>query len=146
MTTDIKLIKAEETFSLRHKILRPHQALDECFYPGDNSETSFHLGLFSQNSISVVASFYRESHALFPEPAQFRLRGMATDLDQQGQGLGKLLLQKSFEFLNDRQCKRLWCNAREIAFPFYLKQGFALHGDFFEISGIGMHKIMSRII
>ena len=43
---DVRKIKIEDTYALRHQILRPHQTIDQCRYPGDFDELTAHLGIF----------------------------------------------------------------------------------------------------
>lgn len=59
---EIKIIPHKETISLRKKILRPNQSVQECLYPGDDNAQTFHLGMFRENEILLgIASFYLES-------------------------------------------------------------------------------------
>lgn len=39
-------ISAEDTYEIRHMILRPHQTIEQCKYEQDKEEGSFHLGAF----------------------------------------------------------------------------------------------------
>jgi len=74
---------------------------------------------------------------------QYRLRGMATLPEYQGQGLSSSLLRTAFPVIKQNQCTLLWCNAREKAMGFYTKVGFTPTGDFFTIPNIGKHILMS---
>jgi predicted GNAT family N-acyltransferase len=40
----------------------------------------------------------------------------------------------------------LWCNARVPALGFYLRAGFEVEGDEFEIDGIGPHVVVTRTV
>ncbi|MDZ4676823.1 MAG: GNAT family N-acetyltransferase [Oligoflexia bacterium] len=135
-------IKPEETYFLRHKVLRPHQTINDCKYPGDFDATSFHLGYQTEAVIFSVASFYKENSPEFTQNNQYRLRGMATEPSKVGQGLGSQLVKEGCRLIKDRGGDILWFNARENAFGFYLKLGFKFHGPYFEIPGIGKHKVM----
>ena len=112
-------------------------------FQGDGDELTFHLGAFVEKKLVSVASFYFEKHPLFPEEYQYRLRGMATLPEFQGQGLSSALLKTAFPVIKQNQCKLLWCNAREKAMGFYSKVGFHPTGEIFTLPNIGKHILMS---
>lgn len=124
-------------------MLRPNGTMDDCIFQGDNDELTFHLGAFVDKKLVSVASFYFERNEKFPDPNQFRLRGMATLPEHQGQGLSSALLRTAFPVIKQNQCTLLWCNAREKAMGFYEKVGFAPTGEHFSIPNIGKHVLMS---
>jgi GNAT superfamily N-acetyltransferase len=124
-------------------MLRPNASLEECVFNGDYDELTFHLGAFVDSKLVSVASFYFERNDVFPDPYQYRLRGMATLPEYQGQGLSSALLKTAFPVIKQNQCTLLWCNAREKAMGFYSKVGFLPHGEFFSVPQIGKHILMS---
>jgi len=140
---EVLRIKTVDTYPIRHKMLRPSGTLEDCIFPGDSDEMTFHLGAFVGKKLVSVASFYFEKHPEFEDLYQFRLRGMATLPDYQGQGLSSSLLRTAFPLIKQNQCTLLWCNAREKAMGFYLKLGFKSSGDFFPLPQIGSHILMS---
>lgn len=140
---EVLRIKAIDTYHLRHKMLRPNGTLEDCVFHGDNDELTFHLGAFVDKKLVSVASFYFESNSTFPEAHQYRLRGMATSPDHQGQGLSSALLRTAFPVIKQNQCSLLWCNAREKAIGFYEKVGFKPSGELFSLPNIGKHILMS---
>jgi GNAT superfamily N-acetyltransferase len=126
-------------------MLRPNGTLQDCVFRGDDDELTFHLGAFVDGRLASVASFYFENKAEFEaqHPHQYRLRGMATLPEFQGQGLSSALLKTAFPLIKQNQCTLLWCNARVSAEGFYKKVGFVPHGEIFEIPHIGPHRLMS---
>lgn len=124
-------------------MLRPNGTLDDCIFQGDNDELTFHLGAFVDKKLVSVASFYFERNEKFPDQNQYRLRGMATLPEFQGQGLSSALLRTAFPVIKQNQCTLLWCNAREKAIGFYTNVGFVSHGEPFSIPHIGKHILMS---
>jgi GNAT superfamily N-acetyltransferase len=136
-------IKAIDTQLIRHKMLRPNGSLEECIFKGDSDELTFHLGAFVDSRLVSVASFYFERSDLFADQYQYRLRGMATLPEYQGQGLSSALLRTAFPVIKQNQCTLLWCNAREKAMGFYLNVGFQPTGEFFSVPHIGKHILMS---
>jgi GNAT superfamily N-acetyltransferase len=136
-------IKARDTWPLRHKVLRPHQALEDCDLPNDRNPDSFHLAVMKDEVIACIGSFYKENNPDLKGWKQYRLRGMATEPELQGQGLGAQLIHFALDHLRAQNADLLWCNARETAMPFYRILGFTTHGDAFEITGIGPHYLLS---
>ena len=141
---EIHIVPSEATWHLRQKILRPHLPAEDCKYNYDSDPSCLHLAYKIQNQTVTVASFYIESHPLLNAGTPYRLRGMATDTNYQGQGYGEKVILKAFEILATKKCDLLWCNARLRALPFYSKLGFQVIGDVFEIEGIGPHKVMYK--
>ncbi|MGE3610933.1 MAG: GNAT family N-acetyltransferase [Bacteriovoracaceae bacterium] len=140
---EVLRIKAIDTHPIRHKMLRPNGTVEDCIFKGDNDELTFHLGAFVDKKLVSVASFYFEKHPLFSDTYQYRLRGMATVPEYQGQGLSSALLRTAFPVIKQNQCTLLWCNAREKAMGFYSKVGFNPTGEVFELPQIGRHILMS---
>ena len=127
-------------------MLRPNGTVENCMFQGDNDELTFHLGAFVDKRLVSVASFYFEKSPQFTESYQYRLRGMATLPEFQGQGLSSALLRTAFPVIKNNQCSLLWCNAREKALGFYEKLGFKSTGELFSLPHIGKHMLMSIII
>lgn len=141
-----KLITAQQAWSIRQPVLREGKPLEACIFDGDDYETTFHTGLFSMNNLIAVATFMKNSHSLFLEINQFQLRGMAVLKEFQGQGCGHRILKFGESLLIKQDVKMIWCNAREIAVPFYKKNHFVIEGDPFIIPNIGLHYVMRKIL
>lgn len=140
----IRFLKAQDTWPLRHRVLRPHQTLEDCDYPNDRNPESFHLGVFIGEHLIGIGSFYGEKNDALKGWKQYRLRGMATHPEFRGQGAGAKLIRFAIEHLRAQRGDLLWCNARENAKVFYEKLGFSTHGEPFSIEGIGEHFVMQR--
>ena len=140
---EVLRIKSIDTYPIRHKMLRPNGTVEDCMFQGDNDEMTFHLGAFVDKKLVSVASFYFENHPSFQDAYQYRLRGMATIPEHQGQGLSSSLLRTAFPVIKQNQCTLLWCNAREKAMGFYTKVGFQSSGELFTIQNVGKHMLMS---
>jgi ribosomal protein S18 acetylase RimI-like enzyme len=138
----IKFIKAPDTWPLRHRVLRPHQTIEDCDYPNDRNPESFHLGVFIGEHLIGVGSFYAEKNDALRGWKQYRLRGMAMHPEFRGQGAGAKLMRFALEHLRAQRADLLWCNARESAKGFYTKLGFAIQGDAFSVEGLGEHFVM----
>ncbi|NND94423.1 MAG: GNAT family N-acetyltransferase, partial [Flavobacteriales bacterium] len=90
----LKDISAEETRPLRHLILRPHQTLQDCVYPGDEDPRSFHVGAYIEGQLVCIASFFPQSTERLSQAMQYRLRGMGTLKEHQGKGIGAAVLKE----------------------------------------------------
>ncbi|TGB00704.1 GNAT family N-acetyltransferase [Halobacillus salinus] len=143
---EVKLIQPSEALPLRHEILRPNQSLEDCKYPKDYEEESFHLGVFVEDHLICVGSFYLEDHSDVPDGKVYRLRGMATWPEYRGQGAGTHLVSKAEEILSNRNADILWCNARTSAQGYYDRLGFKQAGDVFDLPPIGPHVVSYKEI
>jgi len=157
----IKEIPVSETYELRHAVLRPGFPRNTVHYEQDRLEGAFHLGVFEGDILICIGSFYKMAHmdpsvaakiqTHFTEfdPFQtdkiYQLRGMATLSEYRSKGAGSLLLTSAKNILKAKGVSLLWCNAREIAFPFYRNLGFIEVGDFFNSYTIP-HKVMFKRI
>lgn len=138
---EVKEIRAEDTYDLRHRVLRPLQTVAECKYPLDHA--AIHFGAFTENRLISIVTAHPEDSPLFSESGQWRIRGMATEPEFQKTGAGHAVLHALLAWGKERGIELFWCNARELAIPFYLRQGFTVESDYFEIPGIGPHKVMA---
>jgi ribosomal protein S18 acetylase RimI-like enzyme len=140
----VKRVKAQDTYLIRHKQLRPDKDLKACEFIGDHDESSFHLGVFLNGRLLSVASFFFDKHPQLNESEnQYRLRGMATLPEFQGQGFGSALIKTALPLIKQNQCDSLWCNARKHAVGFYEKIGFEVLSSEFDIPEVGPHYLMN---
>lgn len=134
----VKYISATETLPLRSAVLRNYAAADQCIFPTDEIEGSFHLGYFVVEELVSVATFYPVD---YPERGSggFRLRGMATNPAFSGMGYGSELIKFAINELRSVNASYIWCHARSAAVQFYEKLGFEVISEEFELPGIGAH-------
>ncbi len=142
----IRPITAEETRPLRHAVLRPGQSFEQTVYSRDDHPETLHLGAFDGDRLVAIASLYREARPHRQSRAAWRLRGMATDPGRGGRGFGTAMLDASVAHVAEEGGGELWCNARLPALGFYLRSGFEVDGDEFEIDGIGPHVVVTRTV
>ena len=146
MHYQVAQISAKETLSLRQQVLKPFLHADDCGNEGDDAPTTFHLGLYQAKKLITICTFLNEPHKNFAAGNPYRLRGMATAPNYQGQAFGQILLENAIAILRQKQCDLLWCNARQRAFKFYEKMGFFYQGEFFDLDRIGPHKVMYKYL
>jgi ribosomal protein S18 acetylase RimI-like enzyme len=139
-------ISSEQTLSLRQKVLRPYKLAQDCIFAEDSRTETFHIGAFKNKKIIGIATFTEEANSQLPSKRSFRLRGMASDPDCRNQGIGRMVLDAGINELKIKGATLLWCNTREKAFLFYEKLGFSYLGPFFDLPGIGPHKVMYKYL
>jgi GNAT superfamily N-acetyltransferase len=143
MELAVRRISAAETRQLRHRVLWPHLSSPEvCVIDVDDREDAFHVGVFSDERLISIGSFFAmESPRLSMHP-QYRLRAMATDPEFRRQHAGDTLIQFALQELGLRGVAVLWCDARLVAVPFYEQLGFKKFDDVYEVPLIGPHHFM----
>ena len=74
---EIKRISANETYAVRHPVLRPGRPIEDCSFEHDDHTLSIHLCLeLDRKVISVLSAFPIQS-SCFPELNSMRIRGIA---------------------------------------------------------------------
>ena len=146
MHLPIKEISTQETYPLRHRILRAGRPIEDCVLPGDDDPTTYHLAAMDNERIVSIGSFYEAGHADIPGGRQFQLRGMATDEEYRRRHLGAELLERGMQIAKERGGDVLWCNARSNVAAFYLSQGFVQVGEEFDIPTVGPHLRMYKAL
>lgn len=141
---EVRMIEPEMTYSIRHKILRPNQTIDECKFETDYHDNSFHLGGFYDGNLVSIVSFCLENHGDFSIKNQYRLRAMATLNEYQKLGAGRSIVNYGENIIKERGSSFIWCNARTTAQDYYIKLGFKVYGEVFDYSTIGPHIIMYK--
>ena len=141
----IKSINANETYSVRHPVLRPERPIEECYFELDNHSSSLHLGMEFNGEIIAVLSALPIKCENFPNLMSMRLRGIATLHAFQKKGLGsQLMIEVEKRLLKLKKIKLLWLNARISAKSFYQNLGYETMGETFNIQGIGVHQLMYK--
>src|SRR5687768_168680 len=78
-----------------------------------------------------------EALAVADDRHAWRLRGMAKLSGHRNRGLGGQLLEAGVAEAKRRGAGLVWCNGRSGATAFYLRHGFEIRGEEFEIAPIG---------
>lgn len=120
----IESIDAAQTHPLRAMILL-NGDLDASALTGDQAPTTLHVGVRDASGIVAVASLCEELREDDPARPAWRLRGMAVHPAVRGMGFGRVLVQICVRHAEARGAALVWCTARESAYRFYEKLGFA---------------------
>ncbi|MBP1839337.1 GNAT family N-acetyltransferase [Formosa algae] len=140
----IKIIKAQDTYAVRHPVLRPGRPIEDCVFDNDEHPNTFHLGLFLNTMLVGVVTYMKTKKDEFTSEEQYQLRGMAVLENYQGLQFGKLLVNKGEAIIKEKHGDLIWLNAREIALHFYNKCGYEIIGDPFNIPKVGKHYMMFK--
>jgi GNAT superfamily N-acetyltransferase len=131
----IKEVYIDQILPIRQQVMWPDKPIDFVRVPED--ENGIHFGLFvEENLISVVSVFIHGQEAQF--------RKFATLEQFQGKGFGSKLLQYIFDFLEEKNTSRIWCNARISKAGYYQKFGMTTTAATFEKEGME-YVVMERV-
>lgn len=141
----IGLLKSEETYPIRSRVLREGKSFEHCQFEGDSEQGTFHFGIFVHGKLGGICTVLRNDPPLseFPETA-YQLRGMAVLPEFRSHGLGGWLLHSVEQYLKGKGVFYMWMNARQAAVGFYERHGYQKIGTMFEIQGIGPHYRMHK--
>jgi predicted GNAT family N-acyltransferase len=134
----VRRAHAEEIIDLRHRVLRAGLPRSEAMFAGDELPSTFHFAAVT-NAETVIgcATFHLNS---WEDAPAYQLRGMATDPQWAGKGVGKSVLSFAIQnVMAESTVHRFWCNARLIAIPFYQRMGWKIVSELFEIPTAGPH-------
>jgi GNAT superfamily N-acetyltransferase len=138
----IRFISVEDVLAIRNEVLREGRlTLDECRFPGDELEGSFHLGYFDHDILVCAASFHPKNYDGYDGKA-YQLRGMATLENYRGKGIGNQLVNFAIVYLRGQKANYVWCNARKKAIRFYQNLGFEIISNEFDVPGAGPHHVL----
>ena len=141
---EIRPINSAEARTVRLPVLRPGMSPDSAIFDRDDDPATKHFGAFDGTRLVGVATFFAEPCPLKPGPRAWRLRGMATLTDRQGQSAGRRLVASGVGAAKASGAELMWCNARVIARGFYEKLGFVAVGNEFELPVSGKHYVMIK--
>lgn len=134
----LQQVSLSDVIPLRHRVLRAGQALETCYFEGDEAPVTKHYAWIEDGLICSIATVMYSPKLLDDEMTSFQLRGVATEPEMAGSGLGSKFLQS----LHQEIGASWWCNARAVAVSFYKRNGLVVVGSPFDIPGIGLHYVM----
>lgn len=145
-----RAIAAADTRSIRHRVLWPHKPTPAvCTIDVDFAPHAHHVGAFDATGKHVgVCSLFQQRSERFPaalpiEDEVYRLRVMGTLPEVRGQGAGAAIIRYAADWSRGQGAVWMWCDAREVAFPFYKRMGFAYVSDGYQVPEIGPHRMMA---
>ncbi len=137
---------SHEIIKLRQLVLHPSGPVERVMYAKDYERLALHVLIRKDSELVAVGSLLPEDENEAQSFSAWRIRGMAVKPEVQGQGLGSIILNEMFEYLQNIESQTqvqpqlIWCNARIEALNLYTRMGFtALDGEFL-IPGSGPHR------
>jgi predicted GNAT family N-acyltransferase len=142
---EIRQVTAEEVRPIRRRVLRAGLPGANVEFDGDDAPDTLHVGAFLDGVLVAVATVVRRpQHDDFAAPRAWQVRGMATDPEARGRGIGGELLDRCVVHVERSRGDLIWCNARIRAIPFYERHGFVRVGATFDVPDLGPHLRMRR--
>lgn len=140
-------ITAEDTHELRRAVLRSGTLTTDVRFDDDHAPTTFHLGVRIDGLLVAVSTWIERRHPDHPHLEGSQIRGMATDPERRGTGLGSLLLTAGIDRLTAEGGDLVWARARDSALGFYLAHGFDTFGRGYTdlTTGLPHHDVVRRI-
>jgi GNAT superfamily N-acetyltransferase len=133
---EVRFINGEETWPIRHEILRPGLPAETARFEGDHAPGTRHWGAYLDGELMGVASVMQEEGA--------RLRGMAVLKEVQGRGVGRELVLEIQGWARRESVPAIWCYARSHVEMFYARLGFERSdGRVYDFVGVGPHLRMA---
>jgi len=152
VTIDVRRVAVADIFPLRHAVLRPGRPESASVYPEDGYAVhvaAYHCGDGAE-VLAGCATVFPEAWpgasvgpgwVRAPQPAAWRLRGMAVDPARHGCGVGRLVLAAVVDAAAGAGAPLLWANGRTTALGFYERLGWSVVGEEFIAADSGLpHK------
>ena len=149
MDIHIRPMTSLEVRPLRLEVLRAGMVNQTVHFDGDDDPTTIHLGAFDQDQNNVgVSTWMQRPFPLAEEHKALQLRGMATAVNVQGQGIGALLLVAGQSHGREIGAHLIWANARDAALNFYNRHGYITVGEGFieTVTQLPHHKVVKYLM
>lgn len=157
----IEQVTTEQTYDLRHRILRPNQSIESIQWSTDNLNTTIHYAAIHKQSKQIIGvvticytilstqhhdkQLYITSNDVLQQ-CTYQIRGMCVDNNYRNKGIASQLLHTVIEYLLSINVTGVWCNARINALKLYENAGFTVISDEFDISNVCLHRVMYKLL
>ena len=128
-------------YRLRFEILRKPWNQPESSTKDEWEKNSIHVLMTDEKNEAVAVGRLQLN-----DTAQGQIRSMAVRTDQQGIGLGSVIVQFIEQKAKEKKLKEITLDARENAVAFYEKHGYRVIGDSYLLFGIIRHYRMKKEI
>ena len=154
--TRVLAVKWEVLKEVRYEVLWPHlKSAEDAWIDIDEREGAIHLAGMEGEEVVGVASLFLQKcdrfSGFFKGEKVYRLRAMGVRSHVRGNGIGEAIINEAVSILKEEDVKVIWCDAREVAWGFYKRCGFAfvvdkegVECDAYTVPNIGLHKMMYR--
>ena len=148
MTVTVRFATTAEVRPLRLEALRAHTTNKSVDFEGDDDVTTRHLvAVDSLGEIVGVSTWLERVLDQQPHLRAVQLRGMATAISVQNQGIGALILAAGVDYALSLDADLMWANARDQALNFYNRNGFVTAGEGFiePVTGLPHHRVIKSL-
>ena len=148
MSVTIRFAMTAEVRPLRLEVLRVHTTNKSVDFEGDDDVTTRHLvAVDSHGEIVGVSTWLERPLDQQPHLRALQLRGMATAISVQNQGIGALILAAGVDYALSLDADLMWANARDQALNFYNRNGFVTAGEGFieSVTRLPHHRVIKSL-
>lgn len=131
----------QEIIDLRWRVLRTNQPRDTVIFPGDEAPTSVHVAVFDGGRSVGCASLHLGE---FEQRPAWQLRGVAVDPGWRNRHIGQSLMSALEAHIRHAGPLLTWANARVSALGFYLRLGWEVVSEEFDLPIAGRHVRIRR--
>ena len=128
----------EAYYDLRYRILREPLLKPRGSEKNERDATGIHFALFSEGRILAIGRLDQA------EPGVAQARFVAVESDQQGNGLGRIVMNVIEECARARGNYSIVLHARDYALPFYEKLGYKIVEKSHLLFGVLQHYFMQK--
>lgn len=128
-----------KTVDLRDKLLRKPLGLAFSKEELEAENNQIHVaGFLNEKAVASLSLIVLNEDVL-------KMRQVCTDNELQGQGIGKQLAKFTEDWAIENNYKKIECNARKTAVPFYQSMGYKVVSDLFYEVGIEHFKMEKEL-
>ncbi len=141
-------IATGETYPLRLAVLRDTTPTKVLSFAEDDWPGVVHLGVRNDaGTLIATSSWVPRECPEYPELRGVQLRGMATAKDQQGTGVGGVLIEAGAQRHLEAGFDVMWAKARDAALAFYLRHSCVVVGEGFvdDTTQLPHHMVVRRL-
>lgn len=144
MTTEIRTPETpaewDAYYDLRYRVMREPLGKERGSERNEGDETAIHFALFEDAVIRAIARLDRV------DEQTCQVRFVAVEANQQGKGLGKLIMDAVEARGIAEGYTKLVLHARDYALPFYEKLGYTLIGPSYKLFDVLQHYEMIKTL
>ncbi len=131
----------EAYFDLRFRVLREPLNQPRGSERNEADATGIHFGLYLENQLHAIARLDNTA-----EQTISQVRFVAVDLNHQGKGYGKQIMESVEERAKELGKTTMILHARDYALHFYTKIGYERVEPSYKLFGVLQHYLMQKVL
>ncbi|NNC95689.1 MAG: GNAT family N-acetyltransferase [Chitinophagales bacterium] len=129
----------DQSLELRDRVLRIPLGLSLFDEDLEQEKQHIHIAGFDNDTLIAIL-------ILQQEPPKAKMRQVAVEEKYQGKGIGKELVHFAEKWLQKNEYTEVYCNARDVALPFYESLDYEVEGNPFTEVGIIHYRMKKKLI